>query len=131
MKKTVTGDDDNWFNGHFWVTLIHIGGDDDDCDYDGDGEEEEEKDEDSDLKSWKLRRCQLAAGTVWGPDVSNRWEDGQGTDHHDRDDGGNDGDNAKQVVDLGKVASWRVLKANLSTSMFFTQFNLRVPSLEI
>ena len=130
MKKTVTGDDDNWFNGHFWVTLIDIGGDDDDCDSDGDGEEEEEKDEDSHLRSWKLRRCQLAAGTVWGPDVSNRWEDGQGTDHH-RDDGGNDGDNAKQVVDLGKVASWRVLKANLSTSMFFTQFNLRVPSLEI
>ena len=127
MKKTVTGDDDNWFNGHFWVTLIHIGGDDDDCDYDGDGEDEDCQDEDSDLRSWKLRRCQLAAGTVWGPDVSNRWENGQGTDHHDRDDG----DNAKQAVDLGKVASWRVLKANLSTSMFFTQFNLRVPSLEI
>ena len=56
------------------MTLIHIGGDDDDCDYDGDGEEEDEdcQDEDSDLRSWKLRRCQLAAGTVWGPDVSNR-----------------------------------------------------------
>ena len=128
MKKTDTGDDDNWFNGHLWVTLIYIGGDDDDCD--GEDEDEAGQDEDSDLRSWKLRRCQLAAGTVWGPDVSNRWEDGQGTDHH-RDDGDNEGDNARQAVDLGKVASWRVLKANLSTSMFFTQFNLRVPSLEI
>ena len=124
-KKTDTDDDDNWFNGHLWVTLIYIVGYDDYCDG-GEDEDEAGQDEDSDLRSWKLRRCQLAAGTVWGPDVSNRWEDGQGTDHH-RDDG----DNAKQVVDLGKVASWRVLKANLSTSMFFTQFNLRVPSLEI
>ena len=73
-----------------------------------------------------------SVGANWRPVLSggqmlgNRWEDGQGTDHH-RDDG----DNAKQAVDLGKVASWRVLKANLSISMFFTQFSLRVPSLEI
>ena len=33
-------------------------------------------------------------------------------------------------ANLGKVASWRVLKANLSTSMFLTQLNLRVPSLK-
>ena len=107
------------------MTLIFIVGYDDYCDG-GEDEDEAGQDEDSDLRSWKLRRCQLAAGTVWGPDVSNSGEDGQGTDHH-RDDS----DHAKQAVDLGKVASWRVLKANLSTSMFFTQFNLRVPSLEI
>ena len=106
-------------------------GDDNDDDYNDDDDDDDGEYDDVDLRFWRLRRCQLAVGTVWGPDVSNRWEDGQGTDHHDRDDGGNDGDNAEQVVDLGKVASWRVLKANLSTSMFFTQFNLRVPSLEI
>ena len=52
--------------------------------------------------------------------------------HHDGDDGEDDGDHDDGGdVNLGKVASWRVLKANLSTSMFLTQLNLRVPSLWI
>ena len=42
MKKTDTGDDDNWFSVYLWVTLIYIGGDDDACDYDDDGEEDED-----------------------------------------------------------------------------------------
>ena len=53
------------------MTLIYIVGYDDYCDG-GEDEDEAGQDEDSDLRSWKLRRCQLAAGTVWGPDVSNR-----------------------------------------------------------
>ena len=34
------------------------------------------------------------------------------------------------LYSLGKVVSWVVVKAYLSTSMFFTQFLLLVPSLE-
>ena len=50
---------------------------------------------------------------------------------HDDDDDDDDDDNHGDDDDanLGKVASWRVLKANLSTSMFLTQLNRRVPSL--
>ena len=52
---------------------------------------------------------------------------------HDDDDDDDDDDNHGDDDDanLGKVASWRVLKANLSTSMFLTQLNRRVPSLWI
>ena len=53
------------------------------------------------------------------------------TDSLPHDDDGGDGDDDGGDVNLGKVASWRVLKANLSTSMFLTQLNLRVPSLWI
>ena len=47
----------------------------------------------------------------------------------DDDDDGDDNHGDDDDANLGKVASWRVLKANLSTSMFLTQLNRRVPSL--
>ena len=69
-------------------------------------------------------RSVLSGGQMLATDSLPHDDDGDdGEDDGDHDDGGD--------VNLGKVASWRVLKANLSTSMFLTQLNLRVPSLWI
>ena len=62
----------------------------------------------------------LATDCLPHDDDDDRHDDDNNNDDYDHDD-----------VNLGKVASWRVLKANLSTSMFLTQLNLRVPSLWI
>ena len=67
----------------------------------------------------------LATDCLPHDDDDDRHDDDNNNDDYDHDDVHGDGDD----VNLGKVASWRVLKANLSTSMFLTQLNLRVPSL--
>ena len=56
-------------------------------------------------------------------------DDDDDDNHDDDDDVGDDNHGDDDDANLGKVASWRVLKANLSTSMFLTQLNRRVPSL--
>ena len=72
-------------------------------------------------------RSVLSGGQMLATDSLPHDDDGGDGDDDDGDDGEHDGGD----VNLGKVASWRVLKANLSTSMFLTQLNLRVPSLWI
>ena len=72
-------------------------------------------------------RSVLSGGQMLATDSLPHDDDG---DHDDGDDDDGDHDDGGDV-NLGKVASWRVLKANLSTSMFLTQLNLRVPSLWI
>ena len=82
-------------------------------------------DDEVDLRFWRLRRCQLAVGTVWGPDVSNRLSsyrdddddhddndndgddgnDDDDHDDHDDDHDDDDGDDDDDGVHLGKVAS--------------------------
>ena len=78
-------------------------------------------------------RSVLSGGQMLATDCLHRHDDDDDDDDDDNhDDDGDDGDDNHGDDDdanLGKVASWRVLKANLSTSMFLTQLNRRVPSL--
>ena len=75
-------------------------------------------------------RSVLSGGQMLATDSLPHDDDGDDGGDGDDDDG-DDGEHDGGDVNLGKVASWRVLKANLSTSMFLTQLNLRVPSLWI
>ena len=76
-------------------------------------------------------RSVLSGGQMLATDCLHRHDDdddGDDDDNYDDDDD-DDGNDYHSDSNLGKVASWRVLKANLSTSMFLTQLNRRVPSL--